>query len=80
MPDIENTGSPEEDTNFNMSDDSTSLADKFSNQIERQSITNSKVFDMSDTDFIKFDINQEITEYIEVSNEEEFAHSKDDLE
>lgn len=68
----------EEETDWNIAEDNDSIVNKFPEPIERQSITNSQVFSMSETEFRNFNINNEIAEFIEVSNEEEFPPNYED--
>ena len=62
---------PEDETNWNIHDEAANnLSNKMPTPIERQSITNSNIFRMSDNAFKSFDMNQEIGEFIEVTDEE----------
>lgn len=62
----------EEETDWNIAEDTDSIVNKFPEPIERQSITNSQVFRMSDTEFYNFNVSNDVTDYIEITNEEEF--------
>jgi hypothetical protein len=67
----------EDEANFEFNEELASLIGKL--PFERQSITNSKVFNMSETQFTKFDADNEIEDYLEVNNEEEFILSDGDI-
>jgi hypothetical protein len=68
----------EDEANFEFQDDRSSIVSKL--PFERQSITNSKVFSMSDTQFNKFDVDNEIEDYLEVNNDEEFVLNVSDID
>ena len=76
MPDFDQNENPD----FNLN---AELEQRLSNDmpftpVERQTMSNSKVFSMSDTAFENSNVGQEITEYIEVTEEHEILQPKDD--
>ena len=60
----------EEESDWNLMDDLDSSRWTLPQVVERQSITNSQVFRMSDAEFHNFDVKQEITEFIEIAHDE----------
>ena len=78
-PDVEDLPSLEEETDCNFIEDNDSLVNKFPETIERQSITNSQVFSMSETDLRNFNIKNNISDYIEITNEEEYHTNYEEL-
>jgi hypothetical protein len=67
----------EDEAEFDFNEEGDSVINKL--PTERQSITNSKVFSMSETDFQRFDANNGVSGFIEVSNEEEYPPHADDI-
>ena len=70
----------EEESDWTILDNFDTSTCKFPQVIERQSITNTQAFRMSDAEFQKFNINQEITKFIETTNEDEIDHNFNDLD
>lgn len=75
-PDLdEMQGMDEAECEFN--DEGDSVINKL--PTERQSITNSKVFSMSETEFQRFDASNDTGDYLEISNEDDTPPNIDDM-
>jgi hypothetical protein len=67
----------DDEANFEFQEEANSIIGKI--PFERRSITNSKVFSMSDTQFTKFDADNEIEDYLEVNTDEDFVLNVSDI-